>query len=286
MGWLEVLSSPFSALSESVSVVHMIADLDDIRLYYESHGEGYPVVLVHGLGLSTDMWQHQVPALAARYRVITFDNRGHGRSDKPPGPYGLAMFVEDTRRLLDFLELKSVVLIGLSMGGGIVQAFTLKHPERVRSLVLISTSSERSPQRGTSFFRNAEIAEREGMGALAAPVVPFWFAPASLEQRTGEVDRIRQTFLANDARAWAASARANGNRESLTPRLGEIACPVLYIGGALDGPAPRQSEIYAAHLPNVEVHLLPGVAHLLCLEVPDQVNTLLLGFLQRIGTLQ
>lgn len=112
----------------------MFADLDDIRLYYESHGEGYPVVLVHGLGLSADMWRHQVHALAERYRVISFDNRGHGRSGKPRGSYDMSMFVEDTCKLLDLLELTDAVLIGLSMGGGLAQAFTLKHAERVRAL--------------------------------------------------------------------------------------------------------------------------------------------------------
>jgi len=99
--------------------------------------------------------------------------------------------------------------------------------------------------------------------------------------RMAEVRRIEQTFLANDPRAWAASARANGTR-NWTDRLGQITCPVLYIGGALDPPAPRQSEIYARHLPEVDVHLLPGVAHLLPLEVPEEVNRLLLSFLDRV----
>lgn len=258
----------------------MFADLEGIRLHYESRGEGLPVVLVHGLGLSDDMWRHQVPALAERYRVITFDNRGHGESEKPMGPYDMSMFVEDTRKLLDFLELEKPVLVGLSMGGGIVQAFTFAHPERVRALGLISTSSERAEATGATFLTRAEIAEREGMAALES-FVPKWFAPASLAERAAEVERIRQTFLANDPRAWAASARANGTRY-FTDRLGEITCPVLYIGGALDAPVPRQSDIYARLLPNVEVHVLPGVAHLLQLEIPDQVNGLLLSFLDRI----
>jgi len=257
----------------------MFANLDGIRLHYESQGEGPPVVLVHGLGLSDDMWHEQVPALAERYRVITFDNRGHGQSEKPLGPYEMSMFVEDTRKLMDFLELANPVLIGLSMGGGIVQAFTFAHPRRVRALGLISTSSERAETTGATFLSRAEIAERGGMAALQS-LVPRWFAPESLEQRAAEVERIAQTFVANDPRAWAASARANGTR-NWTDRLGEITCPVLYIGGALDAPVPRQSEIYTRLLPDVEVHVLPGVAHLLPLEVPDQVNGLLLGFLDR-----
>ena len=169
----------------------MFADLDDIRLHYESRGEGKPVVLVHGLGLSDDMWHHQVPELAARYRVITFDNRGHGGSEKPKGPYDMSMFVEDTRKLLDFLGLDNPVLIGLSMGGGIVQAFPFAYPARVHALGLISTSTEAT---GASFLTRAETAEREGMAELES-LVPRRFAPASLEQRSSEVERIKQTLL-------------------------------------------------------------------------------------------
>src|SRR5947208_16902105 len=81
--------------------VSMFADVNGIRLYYESQGDGPPVVLVHGLGLSGDIWRYQAPALAQRYRVITLDTRGHGQSSKPPGPCAMARYVEHLRQLRD-----------------------------------------------------------------------------------------------------------------------------------------------------------------------------------------
>jgi pimeloyl-ACP methyl ester carboxylesterase len=259
----------------------MFADVNGIRLYYESQGDGRAVVLVHGLGLSSDMWRYQVPALAQRYRVITLDTRGHGQSSKPPGPYDMAMYVEDLRQLLDFLGFEKPVLIGLSMGGGIVQSFALAHLERVLALGLISTGSDHTDAVRAEFFHNADTVEREGMSPLIGSLVPKWFAPASLEHRTAEVERTLQTELANDPRAWAAAARLNGAR-NWTEQLGRITCPVLYIGGAMDRSAPRRAETYPRYLPDVEVHLVPDVAHLLPLEVPDQVNGLLLRFLDRV----
>jgi pimeloyl-ACP methyl ester carboxylesterase len=119
----------------------MFAEVNGIRLYYESAGSGPPVVLVHGLGLSGDMWRYQMPALAERHRVITVDTRGHGRTSKPPGPYEMSMYVEDVRQLLDVLGVDKAVLIGLSMGGGIVQCFGLAHLERLIALGLISTGN-------------------------------------------------------------------------------------------------------------------------------------------------
>ena len=152
----------------------MFADVNGIRLYYESQGDGRPVVLVHGLGLSSDMWRYQVPALARRYRVIALDTRGHGDSSKPPGPYDMAMYIEDLRQLLDFLGFEKPVLIGLSMGGGIVQSFALAHLERVLALGLISTGSDHTDAVRAEFFHNADTVEREGMSPLIESLVPKW----------------------------------------------------------------------------------------------------------------
>ena len=259
----------------------MFANVNGIRLYYESHGAGQPVVLVHGLGLSSDMWHYQVPALAERYRVITIDARGFGQTSKPRGPYEMGMYVEDLLQLLNFLGFERTILIGLSMGGGIVQSFALSHLDRVLALGLISTGSDHTDSSRAAFFSNADTVEREGMSPFIESVVPKYFAPDSLHHKATEVARILKTELANDPRAWAAASRVNGTR-NWTQQLGRITCPVLYIGGALDPSAPRRAETYPRYLPDVEVHLLPGVAHLLPLEVPEKVNELLLRFLERV----
>jgi len=259
----------------------MFANVNGIRVYYESHGAGQPVVLVHGLGLSSDMWHYQVPALAERYRVITIDTRGFGQTSKPKGPYEMGMYVEDLLQLIDFFGFEKPVLIGLSMGGGIVQSFALAHLDRVLALGLISTGSDHTDSSRASFFSSADTVEREGMSPFIEAVVPKYFGPDSMRNRPSDVARILQTELANDPHAWAAAARVNGTR-NWTQQLDRITCPVVYIGGALDPSAPRRAEAYPKYLPDVDVHLLPGVAHLLPLEVPEKVNEVLLRFLDRV----
>lgn len=255
---------------------------DGMRLFYESHGEGRPVVLIHGLSGSHEMWKHQVPALARRFRVITLDLRGHGQSDKPPGPYSVPMFAGDVLRLLDHLGIETAVLVGFSMGGGTVQTFALAHPGRVRALGLISTSSEFTPELRASFYECADVAERDGMAPLAEPLVASWFAPEFREQHPDEFQLNVRTTLTTDPKAFAASARANAVR-NWTDQLHRITCPVLFVGGELDAAGPvRNAEIYRRHLRDLEVHIIPGVSHLLPLEAPDRFNRILLDFFDRV----
>ena len=111
-----------------------------IELYYESHGEGKPLVLISGLGYPHWQWHKMVPVLAEHFQVITFDNRGVGQSDKPAGPYTAQMLAQDTVGLLDALGIEKAIIVGHSMGGFIAQAMALDFPQRVEKLVLCSTN--------------------------------------------------------------------------------------------------------------------------------------------------
>ena len=115
--------------------------VNDITMYYEIHGEGEPVVLIAGLNSDHTLYQKLgiISRLAESYQVVAFDNRGVGRTDKPDSPYSIEMMAEDTVGLLDVLGIKKVHLLGISMGGRIALALTLRHPERVKTLMLVST---------------------------------------------------------------------------------------------------------------------------------------------------
>lgn len=252
---------------------------DGLHLYYESHGEGRPVLLIHGLSGTHELWKYQVPALAERSRVITLDLRGHGQSDKPPGPYSVPLFADDVLGLLDHLNLETAVLVGLSMGGGTVQTFALAYPMRVRALGLISTSSEFTPPVRERFYQWAEAAERDGMAPLAESLVASWVSVEFREKHPEEFDLNVRATLATDSKAFAASARANAVR-NWTDQLQRITCPTLFVGGELDAADPvRNADIYRRHLKDLEVHIIPGVSHLLPLEAPEQFNRILMEFL-------
>lgn len=118
------------------------AHVNGINICYEMRGEGRPIFLVHGFGSKKESFMAQIPALSEKFRVIAFDSRGAGKSDRPNFPYTMEMFVDDIKGLMDYLMIEKTHLIGLSLGGMIAQNFVLKYPKRVQKLVLINTLPE------------------------------------------------------------------------------------------------------------------------------------------------
>ena len=119
-----------------------------IDLYYEIHGQGNPLLIIAGLGLDLTQLEGMVQCLSAKNTVIAFDNRGVGRSDKPDVPYSIDMMAEDTAGLLDSIGIVKADVLGISLGGRIALSLTLQHPEKVRNLILVSTSARMNSRRG------------------------------------------------------------------------------------------------------------------------------------------
>jgi 3-oxoadipate enol-lactonase len=125
-----------------------IQRVGDIDMYYEVHGTGDPVVLIGGLGNDISEWEWMVQWCARTHRVLAFDNRGAGRTDKPDAPYSIEMMAGDTNALMEALGIAEATVLGVSMGGRIALELTLAHPERVARLILVSTSAAASPDTG------------------------------------------------------------------------------------------------------------------------------------------
>ena len=113
--------------------------VNDITMYYEIHGEGEPVVLIAGLNSDHTLYRGIIPRLAESYQVVAFDNRGVGQTDKPDIPYSIEMMADDTAGLLSALGIEQAHILGTSMGGRIATALALRHPQQVKSLILVST---------------------------------------------------------------------------------------------------------------------------------------------------
>jgi 3-oxoadipate enol-lactonase len=127
-----------------VPVIH----IGDIDMYYEVHGSGEPLVLIGGLGNNLTEWEWMVTWCAQTHRVLVFDNRGSGRTDKPDIPYSIEMMAADTNGLMEAVGFTDAAVLGVSMGGRIALELTLEHPERVSRLVLVSTMASARPDTG------------------------------------------------------------------------------------------------------------------------------------------
>lgn len=256
------------------------AIVDGVCLYYDIHGEGPTTLLLHPVGLDVTCWVAQVEALAASFRVLRVDLRGHGRSAVPPPPYTLSGFAAEVHALLEQLHLAPAHVIGLSLGGMVAQVLALEHPRDVRSLVLADTNSTLSPDARRVMIERGEAATRGGMSSVLEGTLTRWFTPGFMESDI--VARCRERLLADDVRGWAATWQAISELDT-EPRLGEIRVPTLVIMGDADLSVPvSRARAMVNLIPGAVLHVIAGAPHMAPLERPDLFNPPVLGFLRKV----
>jgi len=267
------------AQSSSLQVQSGMADVREPRLYYEMAGKGEAVVLIHGGGLDSRMWDRQFEALARSYQVVRYDVRGFGRSDLPDKPYSDH---GDLGQLLDFLKIDRAHLVGLSMGGRIALDFALASPERVRSLVLAGpglSGFQFSAESTKRFFDQVRSAQRgDWEKALQAWLTDAYIVPA-MEQpslRPGIEKMARdnlRTLLMNYMLQIDLDPPAVG-------RLPEIQAPALLLVGERDVPDIfAVARLLQEKLPGIRRRDIKGAGHLVSLEKPEEFNKAVLEFL-------
>jgi 3-oxoadipate enol-lactonase len=266
-----------------------------LEMFYEEHGRGDPLLLIMGLAADSTAWMFQVPAFAEHYRTIVFDNRGVGRSAKPPGPYSIHEMADDAAGLLDVLGVPRAHVVGVSMGGMIAQELALRHPERVRSLVLACTYPE--PDADVEQHRHFSI-QRFG-GSVTADgeiridvkaINPMDFLQHMLPMV------FNQDFMARELpkliKVFSGALQYGFSMEAIlgqvaavmshkaTDRLHQIAAPTLVITGDADLLIPpANSDILARRIPGARLIKVPGGSHGFNFETPDVFNRAVLDFL-------
>ena len=247
--------------------------------FTDSGGAGAPVLLVHAIGCDHRMWDGLGIALSTRFRVIRMDVRGHGRSAVTPGPYTLDQLADDARELLDSLKIDKAHWVGLSMGGMIGQAFALRHPSRLRKLVLANTTSTYGTQGPEMWEARAKAVGEGGMAAVKELAMQRYFTDDFRASSTDIVDRIGSGFLATDPAGYIACCNAIRDLD-FSGDLHRIKAPTLVIAGEKDAGTPvAMSKAIADAIPGARLAVIQGASHLSAVENPEAFNKLVEDFL-------
>jgi 3-oxoadipate enol-lactonase len=262
------------------------AEVNGAKLYYEVAGEGHPLVLIHGGLVDRRLWDDQFDVFAQHYRVIRYDIRGFGNSDVPAGPYSN---YEDLYGLLKFLGVEKAYVMGLSMGGGIAIDFTLAHPEIVAALIPVAAGVSGFQSSEASRQKWAEIEKATERGDIAQAVElenrmwtdgpnrrPEQVNPV-VRQRVAEMNTHNYALLNPDA------PLPQGLEPPAISRLSEIRVPTLIIVGDEDVQDILViADILEAGIADAKKVIIPGTAHHLNMEKPEEFNQVVLTFLERL----
>ena len=251
--------------------------MSTVSLAYAIDGPpgGAPLLLGGSLGTNLSMWEPQIPALSRLLRVIRFDQRGHGRSPAPPGPYTIAELGSDVLALLDALELERADYTGLSIGGMIGLWLAINAPERIGRLVIICSSAKVD---GAAFAQRAAVVLAAGSPEVVADaVVARWFTESFALEQPELVADMRAMIAGTPAAGYAGCCEAIAAMD-LRAGLPGISAPTLVIGAGQDPSLPAQSHSapIAAAIPGARYELVQPAAHLASIERADVVNRLIL----------
>jgi len=246
---------------------------DGVKIYYEVHGEGPPLLLTHGYSSTSAMWHGQVDALAKDHTLILWDMRGHGQSDYPddPAAYSEALTVGDMASILDAVGAKRAIIGGLSLGGYMSLAFYRAYPDRARALLIIDTGpgfkkNDAREAWNARALATADKLEREGLDVLKAAT------------------RERATASHRNAKGLALAARGMLTQRDarVIELLPDIKVPALIVVGADDTPFLAASDYMAAKIPGAQKVVIPAAGHAVNIDQPKAFVDAVAPFLKNL----
>lgn len=241
-------------------------------------GGATPTVLIHGVGSDLIRWDPVVGALASQARVVRYDLRGHGASDKPSGPYHLEDFVADHLRVLAEAGVTRANVVGFSLGGLIAQAIALRHPDSVDRLAILGAVAGRTEAQRAAVLARLQLVESGGPRAVADGGAR-WYTDEFRARRPEVVRRHHERFVRNDPAAYAAAFRVLATTD-LIDELAQITAPTLVMAGSLDvGSPPEMAQAMHSRIRGSQLRIVDGVKHAMLEEAPEAVATALSDFL-------
>lgn len=251
---------------------------DGVRLFFEEHGHGTPLVLLHGFTLDSRMWGPQIPVLSERYRVIVTDTRGHGRSDAPSTGYSRETRVSDLLMLIETLQLERLHLVGFSQGGSTAIGFALQQQERLASLSLVSTGAAGFDV-GPRINRIDTLAREKSVTDARAEWLDLalrWFKP----EHTAITELMRTMISEHSGAYWSDPMRGKYVTKPDLDSVHTIRVPTAVFIGEYDKTFVPLARTLAEKIPGARLFSYPQIGHMLNLEAAERFNADLLRFVE------
>ncbi|MGQ9722744.1 MAG: alpha/beta fold hydrolase [Candidatus Jordarchaeum sp.] len=259
--------------------------IGDIKMYYEIHGKGFPLVMIMGLSANKDWWSpYVIEQFSKHFKVLIFDNRGAGRTDAPKIDYTIKMFADDTLGLMDALEIEQAHMLGVSMGGMIAQEFVLNYPDRVKKLVLCSTTPGGPHSIPTPPETIAVMMDRGNLTdeQIARRAMPLLYPEDYIKNNSDVIERSINRMLIAPITEDAYMRQINAIMKwDAYDRLPKINRPTLVMSGKEDKLLPYQnSEILAQRIPRAKLILYDNVGHGMVTQVAEDFVEKVVEFLK------
>jgi pimeloyl-ACP methyl ester carboxylesterase len=253
----------------------------DTKIHYQIWGKGDPLLLIHGLGSSSRDWELQIPEFSQQYQVIGLDLRGHGVSGKPPGPYSIPLFAEDTVRLLRKLDAVPAHVLGISLGGMVAFQLAVDFPDLTRSLIVVNSTPSMIPRSiwdKVSLLQRLLIIRLFGLRKMGQVLAERFFP---YPEQDGLKEIFIQRWAENHRPSYLEALKAVAGW-SVKDRLGEIQAPTLVLGADQDYFPLEEKIEYAGLIPDSRVVIVEDSRHALPAEKPKEFNRIVLDFLAGI----
>ena len=259
---------------------------DGVNIYYESYGQGVPIVFLHAFSTNGYIWYFQIFPFAQTNQAVFIDQRGHGRSDKPQQGYSIQQNAKDVGAVMDGLGIDRAVLVGNSIGGMIALQFSLDYPERVLGNLILSS--------GTGLYKYIpneamEVLQSDGYVEAFNEILDVCISAKSKQNRGEILDVMKSQFLAESIfprHSYMASVKDPSGvfNWDITDRLKEISVPTLVLAGAEDLAVPVEvNKVLADNIPGAELRVIPEVGHFYQLEQPRAFSEELRGFVKKVS---
>lgn len=235
------------------------------------------LVLSNSLATNLTMWDPQARELSRTFRVLRYDQRGHGASDAPAGRYTFERLIADVLALMDAFRIPKAHFVGLSMGGATALGLALKHPHRLDRVVVCDSPCQSTPTSSQQWEERIVIAQKEGMEALVEPTVERWFPPEVVKANPPHVDKVRQMIRTTPVNGFIGCAAALADH-NYAAAVATVTRPVLFLAGEKDAAAPPMRKLNEA-LPGSRYVELAGAGHISNLDQPEAFTRAVAEFL-------